>query len=175
MSTAPVQVGDVWKDKDKRRNTVIEILKVMHDEDGGATGLVVGTEEERSYSVDRLVKRWELVTRKDDIVILPAGRDPWTVKGSAQAVAKPAHVHNDRGECIKNRGGQRCNEAPKAEPKVVGLPPGTAAPKNWHLKMQCSVNGDKGQAFRITMKQLESFGAPLCGCHQKPMLLVEKH
>ena len=52
-----VKVGQVWRDKDKRRNTVIKIIKV---EGNKAAGLV-GTEEERTYSVERLQKRWELV------------------------------------------------------------------------------------------------------------------
>ena len=43
MST--VKVGQVWRDKDKRRNTVIEIIKV---EGNKAAGLVIGTEEERT-------------------------------------------------------------------------------------------------------------------------------
>lgn len=63
MSTE-VKVGQVWRDKDKRRNTVIEIIDVFA-EAGEATGLVVGTEEERSYDIERLQKRWELVTEKE--------------------------------------------------------------------------------------------------------------
>lgn len=55
-----VKVGQVWKDKDKRRNTVIEVIDVFA-EAGEVTGLVVGTEEERSYDIERLVKRWSLV------------------------------------------------------------------------------------------------------------------
>lgn len=57
-----VKVGQVWRDKDKRRNTVIEILKLV---DNYAQALVVGTEEERSYDIERLTKRWELVTEKE--------------------------------------------------------------------------------------------------------------
>ena len=60
MSTE-VKIGQVWKDKDKRRGTVIEIIRV--DEDN-AVGLIVGTEEEREYKVERLVTRWELVQEK---------------------------------------------------------------------------------------------------------------
>ena len=56
-----VKVGQVWKDKDKRRNTVIEILKLV---DNYAQALVVGTEDERSYDIERLVKRWELIETK---------------------------------------------------------------------------------------------------------------
>lgn len=58
-----VKVGQVWQDKDKRRNTAIEIIAVDGGETWGeamieATGLVVGTEEERIYKVERLQKRW---------------------------------------------------------------------------------------------------------------------
>ena len=56
-----VKVGQVWRDKDKRRNTVIEIIKVSEDV---VTGLVVGTEIEKEYKVERLVKRWDLVSEK---------------------------------------------------------------------------------------------------------------
>lgn len=65
MSTE-VKVGQVWRDKDKRRNTVIEIISVPNDLRGDAevTGLVVGTEETRSYQIDRLVKRWSLEQEK---------------------------------------------------------------------------------------------------------------
>ena len=56
-----VKVGRVWRDKDKRRNTVIEILKLV---DNYAEALVVGTEEERSYDIDRLTKRWVLEVEK---------------------------------------------------------------------------------------------------------------
>lgn len=65
MSTE-VKVGQVWRDKDKRRNTVIEIIDTFKSDAWGlmALGLVVGIEEEREYRVDRLVKRWELVQDK---------------------------------------------------------------------------------------------------------------
>lgn len=56
-----VKVGQVWKSKDKRRGTIIEILDVSEDK---ATGLVVGTETEREYSTEQLTKRWELVIEK---------------------------------------------------------------------------------------------------------------
>ena len=73
-----VKVGQVWQDKDKRRNTRIEIIQV--DPLGDlCTGLVVGTEEEREYKVDRLVKRWTLVKDKnpsDDEPDEPSTLDP---------------------------------------------------------------------------------------------------
>lgn len=70
MST--VSIGQVWRDKDKRRDTTIEIINVIElgEEFGGGTrviGLVIGTEEERDYSLDRLVKRWTLVATKADV------------------------------------------------------------------------------------------------------------
>lgn len=57
-----IKVGQVWRDKDRRRNTVIEIIDLMNAEE--AVGLVVGTEETRVYRIDRLQKRWEMVTEK---------------------------------------------------------------------------------------------------------------
>lgn len=68
MSTTEVKVGQVWQDKDKRRDTVIEIIRVPNDMRGDAEviGLVVGTEDERSYRIDRLVKRWHLVKEKGE-------------------------------------------------------------------------------------------------------------
>lgn len=55
-----IKVGQVWRDKDKRRNTVIEILAVGKAVDS-VVGLVVGTEEERTYTFSRLIKRWEMI------------------------------------------------------------------------------------------------------------------
>ncbi len=58
-----VKVGQVWRDKDKRRNTVIEIIdaRVIM---GNVKGLIVGTEIEKEYKVERLLKRWLLVSEK---------------------------------------------------------------------------------------------------------------
>lgn len=109
MNTNIVKVGQVWQDKDKRRNTVIEIIAVG-DETNGITqgyvlGLVVGTEEERGYSIDRLLKRWvmtkeapapELVVEK---VIKVSSkyktREQWleaAVKAVAKQIFAPASV-----------------------------------------------------------------------------------
>lgn len=81
-----VKVGQVWKDKDKRRNTVIEILKLNHDSGGQptftVTGLVVGTEEEREYDRERLIKRWELIEEKPEIKA-PASKN-WQLKAVCQ-------------------------------------------------------------------------------------------
>lgn len=68
MSTT-VKVGQVWQDKDKRRDTRIEILSVPTSKQGDAeiTGLVVGTEETRSYKESRLVARWKLIEEKAEI------------------------------------------------------------------------------------------------------------
>lgn len=64
-----VKVGQVWRDKDKRRNTVIEIIDV-DSQQYNAIGLVVGTEKEQAYKVERLVKRWELVNDRAEIPLL---------------------------------------------------------------------------------------------------------
>lgn len=68
MSTT-VKVGQVWQDKDKRRDTRIEIISVPSDKSGDAevVGLVVGTEETRSYKESRLVTRWRLIEEKAEI------------------------------------------------------------------------------------------------------------
>lgn len=106
MST--VKVGQVWRDKDKRRNTVIEILSVATDKHGSAEaiGLVVGTEETRSYNEERLVKRWELVqTKNPTITDDPATGEGVMVQvkvvlttmhaGDMAAGAEPADVEDD--------------------------------------------------------------------------------
>ena len=62
MSTE-VKVGQVWRDKDKRRNTVIEIIDATAIM-GNVKGLIVGTEIEKEYKVERLLKRWQLVSEK---------------------------------------------------------------------------------------------------------------
>lgn len=128
MSNA-VKVGQVWRDKDKRRNVVIEIISTndLVGQPYEAVGLVVGTEEERVYKVDRLVKRWELVEEK-------ASQGVQTYLGK----------------------------------RVVGG-------RNYHLLVECPVDGEGGQRFRTTQKQYDTFGAPLCGCHHKAMNLIEQH
>ncbi|QRI45109.1 hypothetical protein QEH45_gp55 [Microbacterium phage Shocker] len=75
-----VKVGQVWKDKDKRRNTVIEIIKVL--ESGDVMGLVVGTEDVRGYSHERLTKRWELIEEKPEIKA--AASKNWQLKAVCQ-------------------------------------------------------------------------------------------
>lgn len=71
-----VKVGQVWRDKDKRRNTVIEILKLV---DNYAQALVVGTEEERSYDIERLTKRW-IMTKDAPEPIKAAASKNWQLK-----------------------------------------------------------------------------------------------
>lgn len=110
-----VKVGQVWQDKDKRRNTVIEIISVPSDLRGDAevTGLVIGTEETRSYQIDRLVKRWKLVETKQtehltevhlgvpkdieiEVVTKPDG------SGSARVVKEtPAPKHKTREQWLQ--------------------------------------------------------------------------
>ena len=48
-----------------------------------------------------------------------------------------------------------------------------ATPKNWQLKAVCTVS-EHGQSIRLTCTQAEK-GDPLCGCHHKPMKIVETH
>ena len=60
MST--VKVGQVWRDKDKRRQRLVEVLSVTENE---VHALIVGTEDETSLKLDRFVKRWELVQEKN--------------------------------------------------------------------------------------------------------------
>lgn len=60
-----IKVGQVWRDKDKRRSTVIEILSLHRRGEGSiARAIIVGTEQEREYNLGRLQKRWELVEDK---------------------------------------------------------------------------------------------------------------
>jgi len=66
-----ISIGQVWRDKDKRRDTTIEIIAIGSETNGippdSVVGLVVGTEEERTYKVDRLTSRWNLVATKADV------------------------------------------------------------------------------------------------------------
>ena len=101
MST--VKVGQVWRDKDKRRNTVIEILSVATDKHGSAEaiGLVVGTEETRSYNEERLVKRWELVQTIAFASELAQASDVTVITNSvgiAQAVSRSGASDSSEGE-----------------------------------------------------------------------------
>lgn len=141
-----VKVGQVWRDKDKRRNTVIEIISSTIDSYGNheVIGLVVGTEEERTYSHDRLVKRWELIEEK-------GGPD------EVERDLKPA-PEIDLDEFVN------MNDGPKAAVKA-------AAPKNWQLKAVCQQNDD--YKVRFTKRIAEVYGMPLCPCHQKPLVFAE--
>ncbi len=162
-----VKVGQVWKDKDKRRNTVIEIIG-WTDEGMTPIGLVVGSEEERTYSIDRLVKRWELIEEKPEPVF------EWDGKGSIKSLTEHAHVHT-HGECVKNRYDVPC-DAPKAQVAVwVGKKPEVkaAASKNWQLKAVCAENED--YKVRFTKRIADVYGMPLCPCHKKPLVFTEGH
>lgn len=134
-----VKVGQVWKDKDKRRNTVIEIIEVTtgYDEPLTAQGLVVGTEKVNTYAIDRLVKRWELVQEKPDFnkeqtikLMEPSPEDEpifeWDGKGSIRTLSDHAHIHV-KGECVKNRDNIPC-DAPKAKRAVWKGEPVKAEP-----------------------------------------------
>lgn len=58
-----VKVGQVWRDKDKRRQRLVEVLSVTDNE---VHALIVGTEDETSLKIDRFVKRWELISEKKE-------------------------------------------------------------------------------------------------------------
>lgn len=94
MSTE-VKVGQVWKDKDKRRDTIIEIIDVFHSEEHGimALGLIVGTEEEREYKVERMLTRWTLVKDKAALVDTPMfkTREQWLM-AAIDMIAKEIFV-----------------------------------------------------------------------------------
>lgn len=87
MSIDTVKVGQVWRDKDKRRNTVIEIIAVGKGPfEGEVTGLVVGTETEKAYKVERLLKRWEFVEEKSTEISLSEAAE-LVRQGSAELIA----------------------------------------------------------------------------------------
>lgn len=142
-----VKVGQVWKDKDKRRNTVIEIIDTFTSDDWDlmALGLVTGTEEERVYRVDRLVKRWELVEEKPEPVVpCDAPKPKAIIPGSTKEELEEARVE------LK-----------------------AAASKNWQLKAVCQENDD--YKVRFTKRIAEVYGMPLCPCHKKPLVFTEGH
>ena len=56
-------------------------------------------------------------SEETEIHVVPAGKKPYSWKGSVLEVADHEHVHNDRGECIKNRYGTRCSRPKKTEHK----------------------------------------------------------
>lgn len=106
-----VKVGQVWKDKDKRRGTVIEIIAVDNSQ-FNAIGLVVGTEKEQAYKVERLVKRWELVQEK---ALTPLDKDvaktdlpkrelvdikPAPVKRAPAKKREPKPIHETREQWL---------------------------------------------------------------------------
>lgn len=138
-----VKVGQVWQDKDKRRNTRIEILAVGEAVDT-AIGLVVGTEQERTYEISRLVKRWELVKDVSDEVTL------------SDAAEK---VRNGKGELALKAGDTSW---------IVAVPERTRAKQPvYQLKVVCQVNED--YKVRLTRKMIEEFGLPICPCHKLEM------
>ena len=156
-----VKVGQVWKDKDKRRNTVIEIIRVMHDEDGGATGLVVGTEEERTYSTDRLLKRWELV--KDVPRIIVPGSTPQELEEARtklKATAEdPTEISlSDAAETVREQHGELKLTIGELDVKVV-VPERTRAKQPvYQLKLISPENPD--YKLRMTMKMIDDYGFP---------------
>lgn len=156
MSTDTVKVGQVWRDKDKRRNTVIEIIEVdtEHSIDQMSPitvkGLVVGTEEERMYHVTRLTKRWEMVEEKADYVT-------WDGRGSIRFLADHDHVHSPGGECLKDRSGS-C-KAPKKEQEVANVPQRIRAKQTTYMLKLVSPE-EPDYKLRITQKMLDEHGYP---------------
>lgn len=108
-----VKIGQVWKTRDKRRNTIIEILAVSSTH---ATGLVVGTETERDYSLAQLTSRWDLIESKALTAHHSKQIFEWDGKGSMHTLAEHSHIHT-HGECVKNRDEEPC-DVPKAQVAV---------------------------------------------------------
>lgn len=144
MSTE-IKVGQVWRDKDKRRNTVIEIITTVDPITDTVVGLIVGTEEEREYKVERLLKRWEMVVDK-------SGEDEpfeWDGKGSMKILNEHAgdmnlaEIHSTReawldDAVVKLREGIFGDKYPVPDVHVsVGWPGGRGPKANtigqcWH-------------------------------------------
>lgn len=170
-----VKVGQIWRDKDKRRDTRIEIIDFRTGEDFEpiVVGLVVGTEEERDYKLDRLTKRWRM-EREAPKILIPVGM-------RAQ-IDKVLDMEYPKKTVVRPRqSGKRTKVTmpavqPVSEKTTATLVGGRriSAPKNWQLKAVCAVQ-DEGQIVRITQKQADTYGMPLCGCHSEPMRLVEYH
>jgi|TARA_R100000482_G_scaffold124710_2_gene78575 hypothetical protein len=65
-----VAAGQVWRDKDKRRNTAVRIESVNPLE---VTARVVGTTEVRTYGLARFAHRWKMssdVRKKQGVYML---------------------------------------------------------------------------------------------------------
>lgn len=129
-----VKVGQVWRDKDKRRNTVIEIISVSTSL-GMATGLVTGTGKEQSYSLDRLVKRWELIKEASNELTLAEATEAARDKGAKLTI----HLsEGDKAVLVPER-------LRKKQPAYM-------------LKMVSPHNPD--YKLRITQKMLDEYGVP---------------
>lgn len=135
-----VKVGQVWRDKDKRRNTVIEIIELNVDSGGQptfyVTGLIVGTEEVRTYNVDRLVKRWGLIKEASNELTLAEATEAARDKGAKLTI----HLsEGDKAVLVPER-------LRKKQPAYM-------------LKMVSPHNPD--YKLRITQKMLDEYGAPV--------------
>lgn len=164
-----VEVGQVWREKDKRRDRVIEVIAVGTE---AADGLVVGTEKVTTLKIERLVKRWELIETKTTEVFEEADRlgniTEHTVELTESADGKRGSVKKVIDKELEAVLTSKLGVEHNATKRVVGG-------RNYHLLVECPVNGEDGQRFRTTQKQFDSFGAPLCGCHHKAMNLIEQH
>lgn len=89
-----VKVGQVWRDKDKRRERTVEILSVGENE---VHALIVGTENETSLKLDRFVKRWELIEDKADSLITD---DELSEAVEEVEAEKPAPKHKTREQWL---------------------------------------------------------------------------
>lgn len=129
-----VKVGQVWQVKDKRRNTRIEILAVGEAVDT-AIGLVVGTEQERTYEISRLVKRWTLIKDVSDEVTL------------SDAAEK---VRNGKGELALKAGDTSW---------IVAVPERTRAKQPvYQLKLVSPTVPE--YKLRMTQRMLDDYGYP---------------
>lgn len=178
-----VKVGQIWRDKDKRRNTVIEILKLV---DNYAQALVVGTEDERSYDIDRLVKRWELIETKTTHIVEEADRTGNIVENTIEltesADSKSGSVKKVKAKVVEEKVQSKQDEASneltlaeateaardKGAKLTIHLSEGDKAvlvPERlrkkqpaYMLKMVSPHNPD--YKLRITQKMLDEYGVP---------------
>lgn len=180
-----VKVGQVWRDKDKRRNTVIEIiegpwLEVKDDaETPSVRGLVVGTEEERVYSTERLVKRWELRAEKEEIIEMMAPEVEKKLKTAKKAMAAAAATLTESGRLTREQWLERAVQVLTDEvftpqgievPKVrvsVGWPGGRGPKKN--IIGQCfadTTTGDKVAQIFISPVLEDAYGVVETMAHE---------
>lgn len=143
-----VKIGQIWLDKDKRRERTVKIIGVgeteVHVQD-------VVTKNESSLKLDRFVKRWDLIKEAVDYVI-------WDGLGSIMFLAEHEHVHDRDGNCLKDRS-YECT-APKINQTVKDVPERTRAKQpTYMLKLVSPENED--YKLRMTAKMIEEYGYPI--------------